>query len=155
MYAICPNKNILEQLKNIITHDLATIMFVSYDRDLTQSVIQYLDKIDDNNLIIQEMMYCHSKIKLKRDTLNSLFQIIIIDDMFWTDIVLPCWITLSNIINSVNSSNNQLEYPYNFIFIEGIVNGDKEKKELLEYHDKYFNDDILIEIRTFFNNNII
>ena len=124
---------ISDEIYNIVAIDIEEIkystFFVSNNEEITQKVMDFLEKLPNSPII--------SSITLGVDLykIGKYFQMVYIDD-------------ISEITNE--------QFPYDFICIEGIFNTfGKNKIEIQEYHNKYFNTRELIMIREKLGEDII
>ena len=124
---------ISEEIYNIVAIDIEEIkystFFVSNNEEITQKVMDFLEKLPNSPII--------SSITLGVDLykIGKYFQMVYIDDI---------------------SEITHEQFPYDFICIEGIFNTfGKNKIEIQEYHNKYFNTRELIIIREKLGEDII
>lgn len=124
---------ISEEIYNIVAIDIEEIkystFFVSNNEEITQKVMDFLEKLPNSPII--------SSITLGVDLykIGKYFQMVYIDDI---------------------SEITHEQFPYDFICIEGIFNTfGKNKIEIQEYHNKYFNTRELIMIREKLGEDII
>ena len=116
---------ISEEIYNIVAIDIEEIkystFFVSNNEEIIQKVMDFLEKLPNSPII--------SSITLGVDLykIGKYFHMVYIDDI---------------------SEITHEQFPYDFICIEGIFNTfGKNKIEIQEYHNKYFNTRELIIIR--------
>jgi hypothetical protein len=117
---------ISEEIYKIVAIDIEEIkystFFVSNNEEITQKVMDFLEKLP-NSPIISSLTFGVDINKI----IGKYFQMVYIDDI---------------------SEITQEQFPYDFICIEGIFNTfGKNKIEIQEYHNKYFNTRELIMIR--------
>ena len=124
---------ISEEIYNIVAIDIEEIkystFFVSNNEEITQKVMDFLEKLPNSPII--------SSITLGVDLykIGKYFQMVYIDDI---------------------SEITHEQFPYDFICIEGIFNTfGKNKIEIQEYNNKYFNTRELIMIREKLGKDII
>jgi hypothetical protein len=124
---------ISEEIYNIVAIDIEEIkystFFVSNNEEITQKVMDFLEKLPNSPII--------SSITLGVDLykIGKYFQMVYIDDI---------------------SEITHEQFPYDFICIEGIFNTfGKNKIEIQEYNNKYFNTRELIMIREKLGEDII
>lgn len=124
---------ISEEIYKIVAIDIEEIkystFFVSNNEEITQKVMDFLEKLPNSPII--------SSITLGVDLykIGKYFQMVYIDDI---------------------SEITHEQFPYDFICIEGIFNTfGKNKIEIQEYNNKYFNTRELIMIREKLGEDII
>ena len=124
---------ISEEIYNIVAIDIEEIkystFFVSNNEEITQKVMDFLEKLP-NSPIISSITLGVNLYKI-----GKYFQMVYIDDI---------------------SEITHEQFPYDFICIEGIFNTfGKNKIEIQEYNNKYFNTRELIMIREKLGEDII
>lgn len=124
---------ISDEIYNIVAIDIEEIkystFFVSNNEEITQKVMDFLEKLPNSPII--------SSITLGVDLykIGKYFQMVYIDDI---------------------SEITHEQFPYDFICIEGIFNTfGKNKIEIQEYNNKYFNTRELIMIKEKLGEDII
>jgi hypothetical protein len=152
MYAIIPIDYIINLHKhnNMIEDEIYVTIFISYDKELTENVLDYLNKNCKNPIF--------------RDITNSMLMLSNISDDNMSEIIngnnLPSLYQLINIDENVLKNKfaifmNINKISNDFIYIEGVANSCGTVQNNVEYHNRSFNNNVLNMIRNNFNYNII
>ena len=151
MYVILPHNDIVNHLlkTDVIWHKLALICFASNDIQKTKKLLYYLNNnLNDEHIITALTLIDEPKSKrnlfhLKQISIDELA------NMEFFGINSNDVDIIANILKITGSEfKTSIFTPtLDFLSIEGLINdGNKTKKELQEYHRKYFNESSLNEI---------
>ena len=156
MYVILPHNDIVNHLlkTDVIWHKLALICFASNDIQKTKKLLYYLNNnLNDEHIITALTLIDEPKSKrnlfhLKQISIDELA------NMEFFGINYNDLDIIGNILKLQGSEfkTSVLTPTLDFLSIEGLINdGNKTKKELQEYHRKYFNEASLNEIIAYMN----
>ena len=159
MYVILPHNDIVNYLLKIdaIWHKLSQICFASNDIQKTKKLLYYLNNhLNDEHIITALTLIDEPKSKrnlfhLKQISIDELANMeffgINSNDL---DIIGAILKLQGDEFNEFKTS--MLTPTLDFLSIEGLINDGKQtKKELQEYHRKYFNEASLNEIIAYMN----
>ena len=119
------------------------VWFISNDINLTMSVKDYFENLDNKPIIKSITMTSHET--LKSLNLNEKFEIIEIDESYWDFLR-----TTFHYLDNLPEDNTQF---MNFICIEGMNNTYLQggKEATINYHNEYFCNRKLNDIRNHFS----
>ncbi len=134
VYAIVPNETDDDDTRD-------KIIFVSKDKSMTTKVFNY---ITSGNLL---MLFTLKKIKIQTYNIDEL-------ERHYEQVKIQLQKNsekLSKYIDTFQVSDVNVELKYDLICLEGMINQVKPKIDASKENDKYFNIDILTQVRTDLN----
>lgn len=145
MFALIPNQDIIQKLVNngSINDKYDVIFFVSHDEQLAIRTMNILNGVDKNTDIIKSLTLSGEEYHPEFINIINTFKIIQINiNYFLVNYIDPIqpYVLEENIVDS--------------IFFEGIINGPFTHEERIEYNNKYFNNEILNNLRDSIKMNI-
>lgn len=143
MYAIGYSDELLEITDPLGITWFESIWFISSNYTETNKVVEYFEKMDRNSKIIKSILCILNEI----DYILHPFQIKEIDESYLD------YLNSIKIYNNIDQ--NDPDFPYNFVCIEGIINCMNGKTQQQKYHNDYFDIKELNKIRNDFLNAMI
>jgi len=152
MYVISlSDANVKKLLDNdIIINGIDTAWFITRDEKMAENVVDYFEKVDYNkykSIMFEIMMHMN-----ENEISRPLFKIVKIENV---DEYRKYLLTFMRIDPSTDTSDITNFIPFDMIFIEGINNAYKNKKEQHKYQKEYFDKSLLKKIKHHFHNKYI